>query len=66
MIFLTTAELRELTGKQQYSAQLRVLTDMGVRVRYVRPDGSPVVLREDIAGLQTARSTAPDFDSIRS
>ena len=64
-MFLTADEVRELTGKRRHSSQLRVLTDMGVRIRYVRPDGSPVVLRQDIAGLQTAQSSTPDFDSIR-
>ncbi|WP_112485970.1 DUF4224 domain-containing protein [Thiomonas sp. X19] len=43
-MFLTTAELRELTGRMRPSAQIRALRSMGIPHR-VRPDGTPTVTR---------------------
>ncbi len=51
-LFLTTAELQELTGRKQAGAQERALAHMGITCRR-RPDGSVVVLRshvDDIMG----------------
>lgn len=49
-IFLTRSELRELTGRVQYSAQIKVLRSMGIEHR-ARPDGSLAVLRVHIEQL---------------
>jgi hypothetical protein len=44
-MFLTAAELAELTGKDRGSAQCRVLNALGIPHRR-RPDGKVIVLRE--------------------
>jgi hypothetical protein len=51
MIVLTKEELAELTGKERPSAQVRALTQMGIPYRK-RPDGSPVVFRVHLEGLE--------------
>lgn len=60
-IYLTDEELREITGRVKYSAQLRALRAMGFTVR-VRPDGSPLVSRahweQVMGGLGPARRRA--------
>lgn len=43
-MLLTAQEVRELTGMQRSSAQVRALKSMGIECRR-RPDGSVVVLR---------------------
>lgn len=43
-LVLSPEEIRELTGKERYSAQARVLSGMGIPYR-ARPDRSLVVLR---------------------
>ena len=42
---LEPEEIRKITGKKRWSAQIRALVDMGVDV-ICRPDGSPVVNAE--------------------
>lgn len=46
-MFLTGDEVRALTKRVQYSAQVRVLRAMGIEHR-MRPDGSLAVLRAHI------------------
>lgn len=46
--FLSQPEIRELTGRQKYSAQIRALRALGI-VHKVRADGSPVVWRDHVA-----------------
>lgn len=43
-MFLDMDELRELTARQQHSAQAKVMRAMGIEHR-ARPDGSLAVLR---------------------
>ena len=51
-MILTPEQLRELTGKERYSAQRRALDHMRIPYR-VRPDGSLVVLLADVAATST-------------
>lgn len=53
MILLTKEELMELTGRERPRAQVRALVHMGIPFR-VRPDGSPVVLRDHLETLGQA------------
>jgi hypothetical protein len=46
-MFLTCEEVRALTMRIQYSAQVKVLRTMGIEHR-VRPDGSLAILRAHI------------------
>lgn len=50
MMFLTNDEMRLLTNRVQYSAQIRALSAMGIEHR-VRPDGSLAVLRSHVERL---------------
>jgi hypothetical protein len=60
MLFLTKAELVELTERKRKQAQIAVLRHMGIR-HTVRPDGSILVARSHIdsvyGGKQTVRPT---------
>jgi hypothetical protein len=53
-MFLTQAELEELTHRKYGAWQARVLDDMKIRYRR-RPDGTVAVLRSDVEGKQDAR-----------
>ncbi len=61
-MFLSKDELRELTGRQMPSAQVRALRAMGIEHK-VRPDGSVAVLRahvEQVMGVaQDGRISGP-------
>lgn len=46
-MFLTAEELREMTKRTQYRAQIRVLRALGIAHK-VRPDGSVAVLRAHV------------------
>jgi len=46
-MFLTSEEIKELTGLQRYTAQARALAKMGIEYK-VRPNGSIVVLRSHV------------------
>ena len=71
MMFLTPAELKELTGKLQRHAQRKVLNYMGIEHR-LRPDGSLLVSRSHVEkildGIQGAHSigqkTEPNWDVL--
>ncbi|SPA44654.1 DUF4224 domain-containing protein [Cupriavidus taiwanensis] len=52
---LSEEELRELTRKQKYSAQIRALRAMGIEHK-VRPDGTVAVLRSHIERLMDGGS----------
>ncbi len=54
-MFLSDAEVRELTGRQRYHAQRRILAQMGIEFR-PRPDGRPMVLRGHVEGMMGARA----------
>ena len=49
-MFLTREEIRGLTTRIQYSAQVKILRAMGIEHR-VRPDGSVAVLRMHVEQL---------------
>lgn len=53
-MFLTAAELVELTGKVRPGAQARALAQMGIPFLR-RPNGAPVVTRTAVEGLLPAR-----------
>jgi hypothetical protein len=53
-MFLTEAELEDLTHRKYGAWQARVLDSMEIRYRR-RPDGSLAVLRSDVEGKQDAR-----------
>jgi len=50
LMFLTREEIRGLTTRIQYSAQVKILRAMGIEHR-VRPDGSVAVLRLHVEQL---------------
>ncbi len=57
-MFLTTEELRELTGRSQARAQIAALNMMGIDHR-MRPDGKVVVLRDHVAKVLGGAETKP-------
>ena len=61
-MFLTPAEIEELTGRERCNAQRRALEYMGVPYR-LRPDKSVVVLRSALenAPTSTRRVHAPEL-----
>jgi len=68
---VTDDELREITGLQRWSAQIRWLRDQGWAYA-VRADGRPVVSTKEIerqlvtGGAQRTKGTAePDFAALR-
>lgn len=69
-IYLTEQEIRGLTGKIRYKAQLRALKGMGIDAKE-RPDGSLAVSRlayeRAMGGLPAVhqqRDEEPDFDAL--
>lgn len=66
-LFLTDAELQELTGRERPHAQVTVLRRNGVRF-YRRADGRLRVPRAEIAPDAGAHAAAaaeePDFDAL--
>jgi hypothetical protein len=72
-MFLTRDELREMTGRQQYRTQAKVLSAMGITYK-IRPDGTLLVLREHVieqlggrAALKKAeRRVEPNFAALES
>ena len=56
-LFLTTAELRELTGRTRRDAQASALRYMGIEHK-IRPDGSVAVLRTHVEKLMGGENTA--------
>jgi hypothetical protein len=53
-VFLTAAELEELTHRKYGAWQAKALDAMEIRYR-VRPDGSVAVLWKDVEGKQDTR-----------
>lgn len=49
-MFLSKAELKALTNRIQYAAQVRTLRAMGIQ-HCVRPDGSVAVMRSHIEAV---------------
>jgi uncharacterized protein DUF4224 len=65
-LFLTGAELQELTGFTQPAAQLRWLRKWKIR-HFVNAHGRPVVTRAAVEGLPGARdrpTTQPNWDAL--
>ncbi len=69
-MFLTDAEICELTQRTQHSAQIRVLCFFGIAHKQ-RPDGSVAVLRAHVEkefghGVVSTprRKTVPDFSMV--
>lgn len=64
-LFLTTDELRELTGYQRPSCMIRQLRENGVRF-FIAADGYPRVARNEIESRHPSRqSMEPDFSSLQ-
>lgn len=67
-MFLTVAQLQELTGYVQPAAQVRWLQKNGLR-HFVRADGHPRVpaaaVTDPPAGRLTKAVFSPDFDAVR-
>lgn len=66
-VFLTVAQVRDLTGLTQPSAQIRWLRKNGV-THYVRVDGHPRVPISAVTNPSEPKSIAqavPDFDAVR-
>lgn len=57
-MFLTSEELRELTGRSQTRAQIAALNMMGIEHR-LRPDGKVVVLKEHVARVLGGEQSKP-------
>jgi hypothetical protein len=55
LMFLTHAEIFDLTGRKQKAAQRKWLARNGVRF-YVRADGAPAVLRDVVTNGGSADS----------
>lgn len=67
-MFLTTAELIELTGKKHRKLQIGALSKMrlssGEKIRYtIRPDSFPLVPRSQFEYL-SAKKREPDFAAL--
>lgn len=69
-MFLTEAELKELTGKVRPSAQAKALTAMSIDHKR-RPDGTVAVLRAGVeralggqAGAKVASGWEPNWDAV--
>jgi hypothetical protein len=62
-MFLTAAELLELTGYRRPSAQVRALRRMGVE-HCIRPDGRPVV-RADWREMRQTRKAVLNVSAVR-
>lgn len=58
-LFLTDNEVRELTRRERYSAQVRALRRMGIDHR-IRPDGSVLVLRSHVESLFSGHVASND------
>lgn len=56
--FLTQEEIRDLTGRVQNAAQVKVLRGMGIEHR-ARPDGSIVILRSHVEQTLGGVTSAP-------
>jgi len=56
-MFLTEAELTELTGAKRRDCRVRALRAMGVEHR-IRPDGRVIVLRSHVEALLSGALTA--------
>lgn len=63
-MFLTAAELEDLTGLVQPAAQIRWLRKNGVD-HYVRSDGKPRVPRDAIGKRPSPSPKGPNFDAIQ-
>jgi hypothetical protein len=65
--FLTEEELRHITGRRRYGAQIRALACMGIGY-VVRPDGRPIVTRRalerSVSGSDRDVTAEPDFSSL--
>jgi len=62
-MLLTAQEVRELTGLQRPSAQVRALKSMGIECRR-RPDGSVVVLRAVVEMVLGGGHIAPKVEPV--
>lgn len=67
-MFLTTDELKELTGRTQTRAQIATLRTMGIEHR-LRADGKVVVLREHVAKVlggvdSKPKRKEPNWDAL--
>jgi hypothetical protein len=67
-MFLTAAELADLTKRKLPRAQVRALRTMGIE-HIIRPDGSPVVLRAHVEAMLGAPerpvvAAEPDWSSL--
>lgn len=71
-MLLSTAEIRDLTGRTHYDAQAKAMRGMGI-VHKVRPDGTIAVSRahvERVLGGEIGsgvriKKTEPDFSGMK-
>lgn len=66
MLFLTSQELRLLTGRIKHSAQIRQLRAQAIDY-LIDADGHPLVLRATLAsrgGVHSPDLEIPDFDAL--
>ena len=62
-MILTDAELVELTKKQRFKAQAKVLIALSIPYKF-RPDGSLVVYRDDLTTHKAKPRRRPDFSVL--
>jgi hypothetical protein len=62
-MLLTAQEVRDLTGMQRPSAQVRALKSMGIECRQ-RPDGSVVVLRAVVEAVLGGGLITPKVEPL--
>lgn len=62
-MFLTAAQLADLTGRVRPRAQRRALERMGIR-HHVRPDGRPVVATAALLDAQAPAPIGPDWSAL--
>ena len=63
-MLLTRKELRDLTGYERPSRQIRWLRQYGIRF-FEAADGYPRVLRSDLENKEKKRASSPKLSAIR-
>lgn len=63
-LFLSTEDLRELTGYTQGAAQIRWLQKNGIQ-HTVRADGKPRVIPAALSPTQKPVARGPNFEAVR-
>lgn len=61
---LQQSEIREITGRQRYTAQIKALRGMGFEVK-IRPDGSPLVSESNFDKVTGGRIQAESSVDVK-